>query len=53
MKTKEFIIKDFDAVLFMRNAMDKISKDIADLSKEQIIEYFRKNTPKKRILPGE
>ena len=48
MKTKS---KDFDAVLFMREARDKICKDIADLSKEQITEYFKKNTPKERILP--
>ena len=53
MKTKELIRKDFDAVLFMRNARDKISKDIANLSKTQILEYFKKNTPKNRILPRE
>ena len=53
MKTKELKIKDFDAVLFMRNARDKISKDIANLSNTQILEYFKKNTPKKRILPRE
>jgi len=52
MKTKENKKKNFDAVLFMRQIRDKISKEIADLSKEQILEYFKKNTPKERILPG-
>lgn len=40
MKTKEINTKDFDAVKYMRQIRDKISMDIADLSKEQIIEYF-------------
>ena len=53
MKTKELKAKNFDAVLFMRNARDKISNDIANLSKAQILEYFKKNTPKNRILPRE
>ena len=48
MKTKK---KDFDAVAFMRKVRDKISVDIANLSKEQMINYFRKNRPKKRIIP--
>jgi len=52
MKTKENKKKNFDAVLSMRQIRDKISKEIADLSKEQILEYFKKNTPKERILPG-
>ena len=53
MKTKELKAKKFDAVLFMRNARDKISNDIANLSKTEILEYFKKNTPKNRILPRE
>lgn len=52
MKTKEKTIKDFDAVLFMRQVRDKISEEIADLSKEQILEYFKKNVPKDRIKPS-
>ena len=51
MKTKEIKTKDFDAVEFMRQVRDKISNDIADLSKEQIVEYFKKNRPKERIIP--
>ncbi len=52
MKTKDKKKKDFDAVLFMRQIRDKISREIADLSKEEILEYFKKNTPKERILPS-
>ncbi len=52
LKTKEINTKDFDAVKNMRQVRDKISDDIADLSKEQIIEYFKKNQPKERILPS-
>jgi hypothetical protein len=44
--------KNFDAVGYMRKVRDKISKDIAELSNEQIIEYFKKNRPKKRIIPS-
>ncbi len=51
MKTKSEKKKEFDAVLFMRQVRDKISSEIADLSKEQIIDYFNKNKPKERILP--
>ena len=48
MKTK--IKKDFDAVKFMRQKRDKISKDIADMDYKQIKEYFARK--KERILPG-
>ena len=51
MKTKDMKIKEFDAVGYMRLMRDKISNDIADLSKEQIVEYFKKNRPKERIIP--
>lgn len=34
--------KEFDAVKFMRQARDKISKDIADMDYLQIKEYCRK-----------
>lgn len=52
MKTKEIKTKEFDAVGYMRQIRDKISNDIADLSKEQIVEYFKKNRPKERIMPS-
>jgi len=52
MKNKSNNKKDFDAVAFMRKVRDRISKEIADLSPEQIIEYFRKHRPQERILPS-
>lgn len=43
MKTKENkIIKDFNAVKFMREVRDKISADIEDMDFEQIKKYFEK-----------
>ena len=50
MKTKNK--KEFDAVEFMRQARDKISREIADLDFEQIKEYFANRRPKNRIMPG-
>ena len=52
MKTKEMKTKEFDAVEYMRQIRDKISNDIADLTKEQIVEYFKKNRPRERIMPS-
>ena len=43
--------KDFDAVQFMRQVRDKISMEICDLSTEQILDYFKKRVPKRRIMP--
>ncbi len=43
--------KEFDAVEFMRQIRDKISSEIADLTKEQILDYFKKNKSKERIMP--
>ena len=43
--------KEFDAVKFMRKVRDKISKEIADLSSEQIKEYFSKKNLNERIMP--
>lgn len=37
---KETAIKDFKAVLFMRNVRDKISNDIINMDFEQIKQYF-------------
>jgi len=51
MKTK--IKKDFDAVKFMREKRDKISKDIADMDYKQIKEYFARKKERasmKRII---
>jgi len=35
-------IKDFKAVAFMQETRDKISKEIADLTFEEIKEYFKR-----------
>lgn len=43
MKTNEKNAKrTFDAVKFMREQRDKISKDIMDLNPQEIVEYFEK-----------
>jgi hypothetical protein len=52
MKTENKRQKDFDAVQFMRQVRDKISADICDLPREQILEYFKQRVPKERILPA-
>ncbi|MEX0813767.1 MAG: hypothetical protein WD048_16235 [Chitinophagales bacterium] len=40
MKNKEDIIKGFKAVDFMRKVRDKISRDIKDMSFEEMKKYF-------------
>jgi hypothetical protein len=50
MKAK--IKKEFDAVEFMRQTRDKISREIADLDFEEIKEYFAKHRQKTRIIPA-
>jgi len=50
MKTKNK--KEFDAVEFMRQTRDKISREIADLNYEQIKKYLAKRRPKIRIMPN-
>ena len=50
MKTKHK--KEFDAVEFMRQTRDRISKEIAEMDFEQIKEYFEKKRPKIRIMPS-
>jgi len=44
--------KEFDAVKFMRKVRNKISKEIADSSNEQIKEYFNTKNLTARIIPG-
>ena len=43
---KESKKKTFDAVKFMREQRDRISKDIMDLSPEEIVDYFKKKNNK-------
>ena len=49
MKTK-IKKKTFDAVKFMRNQRDRITKDIMDLSPEEIAAYFEKRDEKLKPL---
>ena len=44
MKTTE---KTFDAVKFMRQEREKISKELVNLSNEEILEHFRKKRLKR------
>ncbi|MFH0866883.1 MAG: hypothetical protein V1904_11860 [Bacteroidota bacterium] len=50
--TKNKKIKNFDAVGFMREVRDKLSKELANMTSEQILEYFRKLRTEERILPS-
>ena len=53
MKTiKKYDKKDFDAVKFMREVRDNISREIADFTPEQIKEYFSKKNLQERIMPS-
>jgi len=49
---KTTVKKDFDAVKFMRQTRNKISKEIADMDYQQIKEYFAKKRKKGRIVPS-
>ena len=49
MKTTE---KTFDAVKFMRQQRDKLSEKLAKMTKEEILEYFRKLKKQTKIKPS-
>jgi hypothetical protein len=49
MKTK----KDFDCVKMMRDIRDKISLEIANMTTEQLKEYFRKRREEFEIKYGQ
>jgi S-adenosylmethionine:diacylglycerol 3-amino-3-carboxypropyl transferase len=48
MKTTE---KTFDAVKFMRQQRDILSEKLANMTKEEILEYFRKRKSQTTIKP--
>jgi c-di-AMP phosphodiesterase-like protein len=48
MKTTE---KTFDAVKFMRQQRDKLSEKLSKMSKEEILEYFKKRKTQTTIKP--
>ncbi len=51
MKTNTNIIKGFKAVDFMRKTRDEISKEIQDMSFEEIKQYFKER--KEKLLKQE
>jgi S-adenosylmethionine:diacylglycerol 3-amino-3-carboxypropyl transferase len=42
----------FDAVKFMRQQRDKLSEKLAKMTKEEILEYFRKRKAEMTIKPS-
>lgn len=48
MKTNE---KTFDAVKFMRQQRDQLSEKLSKMSKDEILEYFRKRKSQTTIKP--
>jgi len=49
---KTIIKKKFDAVKYMRQERDRISKEIADMNFKQLKDYLKKNKPSERIMPS-
>ena len=52
MKTKVKTEKAFDSVKYMRQQRDRISKEIAGMTHEQELEYFRKGAEEFRKKMG-
>jgi hypothetical protein len=50
MKTK--IKKEFDAVKFMRQQRDKLSAELAKMTKEEIVAYFKKIKLESQLKPS-
>lgn len=49
MKTKD---KQFDAVEYMRNQRNKLSEKLSKMTKEEILEYFKKRNSEMNIKPS-
>ncbi len=49
--TDKAIEKKFDAVKFMREQRDKLSKKLSKMTKEEIIEYFLKRKAETSTKP--
>jgi len=49
MKTSE---KQFDAVKFMRQQRDRLSSMLSKMTKEEIVEYFRKKAIETTVKPS-
>lgn len=53
MKTIEMTIeKQFDAVKFMREQRDKLSRKLSKMTKEEVIEYFTKRKAETSTKPS-
>ncbi len=52
LKDMKTIEKQFDAVKFMRQQRDKMSEKLSRMTKEEIIEYFRKRKGETEIKPS-
>ena len=48
MKTKETTKKKFDAVEMMRNIRNKIDEETADMTFEELKDYYKKSTEENR-----
>ena len=50
---EEKIKKEFDAVKYMRQQRDKLSKKLSGKSTTEILEYFRKRKNELTVTPGQ
>lgn len=50
MKTK--IEKDFDAVQFMRDQRQKLSEKLSGMTKEEVVEYFKRRRLESNVKPS-
>lgn len=44
--------KTFDAVKYMRQQRDSLSKKLSKMTKEEILEYFKKRKNMNTVKPG-
>ena len=49
---KTIIKKQFDAVKYMRQEREKLSKKLSNMTKAEIIDYFKKQKLQSVIKPG-
>ena len=49
---RTIIKKTFDAVLFMREQRMKLSEKLSNMTKEEIVEYFRKRKSENPVKPS-
>ena len=49
---KTTIEKTFDSVKFMREQRDRLSKKLSSLSKEEIVEYFKRRKTEDSTKPS-